>query len=377
MALATLVRNGELFTPAPLGQMDLLCLGDRILARGHGLSHRALAELGVECLELDAGDCVVVPGLIDPHEHLIGGSGESGFASRTPEISASELIEGGIATVVGCLGTDTYTRNMPALLGHARALAEEGFAVYLWTGGYPVPPATLTGNLQQDLILIPEIIGAGEVAIADRRGSMAQTRELARLVADAAIGGSLTGKCGVTHFHLGDHRCRFRQLEELLTEYEVDPELLYPTHAGRSPELLVAAAGLTKRGITVDIDVYDRNLCELLERFSAAGGDLSRVTLSTDAGAVAPATLLEELRKVHFELRWPLEKLLPLATTQTAKKLGLPQKGELNTDASADVLVLWKKDLRIRHFIVGGKVLVEEGALKWQSRALQNSNRRK
>ena len=32
---------------------------------------------------IDAGGCYVVPGFIDPHEHLLGGSGESGFASQT------------------------------------------------------------------------------------------------------------------------------------------------------------------------------------------------------------------------------------------------------------------------------------------------------
>jgi len=38
----------------------------------------------------------VTPGFIDPHEHLLGVSGEEGFATQTPEISVSEIICAGI-----------------------------------------------------------------------------------------------------------------------------------------------------------------------------------------------------------------------------------------------------------------------------------------
>jgi beta-aspartyl-dipeptidase (metallo-type) len=53
---------------------------------------------------IDATDCIVTPGFIDPHQHLLGGSGEKGFASQTPEIYPSEIVSAGITTVVGLLG---------------------------------------------------------------------------------------------------------------------------------------------------------------------------------------------------------------------------------------------------------------------------------
>jgi beta-aspartyl-dipeptidase (metallo-type) len=56
---------------------------------------------------IDASGCVVTPGFIDPYQHLLGGSGEEGFSSQTPEISVSEIIAAGITTVVGCLGVET------------------------------------------------------------------------------------------------------------------------------------------------------------------------------------------------------------------------------------------------------------------------------
>ena len=58
-----------------------------------------VAELPVETVDAEGG--FVVPGLIDPHEHLLGGSGESGFSSQTPEITLSEIVAAGITTVVG------------------------------------------------------------------------------------------------------------------------------------------------------------------------------------------------------------------------------------------------------------------------------------
>ena len=51
--------------------------------------------------KIDAKGGYATPGLIDPHQHVLGGSGEKGFASQTPEISASEIAEAGITTVVG------------------------------------------------------------------------------------------------------------------------------------------------------------------------------------------------------------------------------------------------------------------------------------
>jgi beta-aspartyl-dipeptidase (metallo-type) len=73
----------------------------------------------------------VTPGFIDPHEHLLGGSGEEGFATQTPEISVSEIICAGITTVVGCLGVDTTMKTLPGLLAKAKALKEGGLNAFI------------------------------------------------------------------------------------------------------------------------------------------------------------------------------------------------------------------------------------------------------
>lgn len=69
-----------------------------------------LAErLGAEII--DAHKCLIIPGLVDIHVHLIGGGGEAGPASRTPESQLSAFLDAGITTVVGVLGTDCITRR--------------------------------------------------------------------------------------------------------------------------------------------------------------------------------------------------------------------------------------------------------------------------
>ena len=69
-------------------------------------------------LIIDATGCIIVPGLVDAHVHLIGGGGEAGPASMTPECLLSDLLNAGITTVVGVLGTDCVSRRQVALFSH-------------------------------------------------------------------------------------------------------------------------------------------------------------------------------------------------------------------------------------------------------------------
>ena len=91
--------------------------------------------------------------------HILGGGGEGGYHTRTPEINLTDITMGGVTTVVGCLGTDGTTRNMASLLAKARGLSEEGISTYIYTGSYQVPVKTLTGSIMDDLILIDKIVG--------------------------------------------------------------------------------------------------------------------------------------------------------------------------------------------------------------------------
>ena len=75
----------------------------------------SIRELPVECEVLDAEGKILTPGFLDQHVHITGGGGEGSFHTRTPELQMSELVENGITTVVGLLGTDGITRSVDNL----------------------------------------------------------------------------------------------------------------------------------------------------------------------------------------------------------------------------------------------------------------------
>lgn len=67
---------------------------------------------------------------------VLGGGGEGGFKTRTPEITLTTLTKAGVTTVVGTLGTDGLARDTSALLAKARGLEEEGITSYVDVGVY-------------------------------------------------------------------------------------------------------------------------------------------------------------------------------------------------------------------------------------------------
>jgi beta-aspartyl-dipeptidase (metallo-type) len=373
--MLTLIENGEIYAPEPSGRGSVLIFGDRVMRVGE-VDRRAVEALGLELVVIDATACFITPGLIDPHEHLLGGSGEKGFRTQTPEIFLSELVSAGITTVVGCLGVDTTTKTMPGLLARAKALREEGLTAFIYTGGYNIPPTTLTGSIRDDILFVEEVIGAGEIAISDLRATEPDTRELARLVSDAFAGGLLSRKAGVTHFHVGDGRKRLAPLRALLDEYDVEPAWLYPTHVERSRALMEEAIELTRRGVVIDVDTVEEDLAKWLGFYLERGGDPARLTVSSDASISSPRTLHEQLRDCIVNHRLPVELVLSLVTANTSRVLKLDGKGRLAAGADADVLVLREGSLEIKEVLAGGRRLLREGEICKTETFLENSNRK-
>ena len=112
-----LLKNADIYAPAPIGRADILAAGGRILRIEPGI---VLPPSYAE--EVDASGLVAVPGFIDGHVHMTGGGGEGGYATRTPELMLSDAVRGGVTTVVGCLGTDGVTRTPAGLLAKAKGL---------------------------------------------------------------------------------------------------------------------------------------------------------------------------------------------------------------------------------------------------------------
>ena len=357
----TLIEHGEVYTPEPRGVQAVLLANETIVKIG-AVDARKLAALDLPCVTIDAAGCVVVPGFVDPHAHLIGAGGEQGFASRNAEVSLGELLQAGITTVVGLLGTDTVTRHLTTLLGKARQLTAEGITAYLYTGGFQVPTPTITGSVMDDLILIDRVLGVGEIAISDQRAVAPSLEELAKLVSAAFIGGMVGGKAGVTHFHTGPGKERLRLLHRLLDEHEIAPECLYPTHIGRSEALMDDAIALAKRGAFVDIDTVERDLSKWLLYYWEHGGPRDRLTISSDAHTRGHNLYLyNQFVAVARDARQPLAHVLPCFTHNPAGALRLDRKGRLAVGADGDVLVLRQDSLEIVHLIARGRHLVRDG----------------
>ena len=94
--------------------------------------------------------------------------GKEAFHTRTPELQLSELVKGGITTVVGLLGTDGLTRSVENLYAKVQALCEEGVSAYMLTGAYGYPSPTITGEVDRDIMFVEKVLG---VKLANFRSS--------------------------------------------------------------------------------------------------------------------------------------------------------------------------------------------------------------
>ena len=235
-----LLRNADLYDPQPKGRASLLIGGERILWIGDELE--LPASLGATVRDLEGRR--VIPGLIDCHVHLTGGGGEAGMHTRVPPLQLSRLTGGGVTTAIGLLGTDDTVRSTAELVATARGLIAEGLSAWCYTGGYHVPPTTLTGSVRGDIANIDLILGVGELAISDHRSSQPTLDELLRIAGDAHVGGLMTGKAGIVHLHLGDGVRGLELVRRAINESELPASVFNPTHVNRRKALFEEACEL-------------------------------------------------------------------------------------------------------------------------------------
>ena len=373
--MLTLIENGEVYSPELMGKASIL-FADGLILKVGDISVSAVKAIDADADIIDAKGCIVTPGFLDPHQHLLGGSGEEGFATQTSEITASEVIEAGITTVVGCLGVDTTMKTLAGLLAKTKALKEEGLNAYMWTGGYNVPPTTITHSVRDDIMFIEEVIGTGEVAVSDERSTEPEPKEIARVAHDAYIGGMLSKKAGLVHFHVGKLESRLKLLFTLIEKHDVKAEWLYATHINRSDKLMLEAIDLAKKGSYVDLDTVDEDLVEKLSFYLENGGPKDKITVSSDASKTSPGNLYSEIRRCIIDGKMSIKSILPLVTSNTAEALKLAQKGRIAEAKAADLLVITKDTFELVEVISSGKRLFRGGKLAFKEQFLDDSNRK-
>jgi beta-aspartyl-dipeptidase (metallo-type) len=382
--MITLIRGGEVFAPEPLGRKDILLAGGVI----ETVAEPGRLEVdGCEVDVVDASGKSVTPGLVDPHVHILGGGGEGGPATRAPEIRVEDIVASGVTTVIGCLGTDGITRQMPSLLAKARALEVEGVSTFIYSGSYEIPVQTLTGSVRSDLVLIDKVIGAGEIAVSDHRSSQPTFDEIARLAAECRVGGMLGGKAGILHLHLGDGRRGLELLFRIVRETEIPATQIIPTHASRNPELFEQALNWVAAGGSIDItvgpepapDERDLRFEDVLAAFEQRDLPLSRLTASSDSNGSLPVfdaegrlvrlaiatekALLRKFREIVRGGRLPLEMALRVFATNAAEFYKLGRKGRIAPGQDADILVL-DGELGLVDVFARGRRMMASGRLQ-------------
>ncbi len=379
-----LIRNVEVYSPKNIGVKDILISEGKIVAINDQIE---VNINGIDVEIIDGSHFIATPGFIDAHFHLLGGGGENGFQNRTPEVQLTDLTTAGVTTVAGLLGTDGIGRDDVALLSKAHALEIEGITTYVYIGSYRLPVQTITDSILKDIMVIDKAIGIGEIAIADHRNGAPTYEQFVQAAADSRVGGLLSGKAGVVNIHVGPGKTRLNLIFEALEKSDVPIQIFYPTHIGRSQELVDDAMKFAKMGGVFDVtanmdpdqffDLYGEiPFRKILRQLIDQDISTDNITMTSDGQGSLPNfdsngnfismdvasahSLLVCIKDAVNNENIPLEIVLKTVTSNVANILKLENKGQIAKGKDADILLLDKETLTIDTVIAKGEIMVRD-----------------
>lgn len=277
---------------------------------------------------------------------------------------------------------------MSNLIAKARALEEEGISCWVHTGSYQVPVRTITGSVQDDIILIDKVIGVGEIAVSDHRSSQPTIEDIAKIAAEARVGGILSGKCGVVNVHMGDGKRKLSYIEKIVEETEIPITQFLPTHMGRSRDLFKSAISYAQKGGFVDFTTSttkqflkdeetkcSRSLKILLDE----NVPITNITFTSDGQGSLPkfdnkgrfiglgigkvTSLYKEVKDSIIHENIEIQDAIRVITSNPADILKLKNKGYIKEGKDADIVLLDKDSLEISSVIAMGRVMIKEGEI--------------
>jgi isoaspartyl dipeptidase IadA len=354
----TLYKNAELYAPEAMGKKDVLLWNSKVFDIGENLS----IPQGYEGETVDASGKIMMPGIVDTHVHITGGGGEGGFTTRMSELTFDEAVEAGVTALVGVLGTDGYGRRPEDVLIKCMQLNELGFDCYMLTGSYTLPVVNILGEVAKDVIFFEKIIGAGEVALNDHRGSCMTYEELLRITCDVRNGARLAGKKGTVNIHLGNYLGAFKTLLDIATTDISLLSVMVPTHINRTKDVFAESLEWIDFGGYADITGGSMGAAawsgaEAMEMLYERKGNLEKITMTSDGCGSMPSfdkfgnligmakgtssVLLEELRTVMKNGKIPFETAILPITKNGADAFGFKTgAGTITVGGVANILLL-------------------------------------
>jgi len=370
----TLIRTGLVLTPdREIHKGSILVHGRRIIAVGRAADieetirkiHDRSGRFEMEIV--DATELIAAPGLIDIHQH---GGGDADYMDGTPEA---------VRTILRTHGQGGTTSVLPTLMTGSRPALRKAFAAI-----DAVRPRRKRGSVSAAEPAGPEILGVhmegpfisrekhgAQPAAAIRKINEAEIREYLKSfrtrIRIAALAPELPGAPDFIKFLVrrgiiaaaGHSDADFDQ-----AIHGFDAGITHGTHlfnamrgfAHREPGL--AGALLLNEKASVELIADGRHLHPatiflviqakpedkvILVTDATRAGGTGREALLTPEGRLTGSNivLLESLRNIMKWSGWSLQDVLPLATTNPARLLGLEKrKGTIQAGADADILLL-------------------------------------
>jgi len=369
------IKDAHIFAPENLGILNVTIWNGQIVSIGE----KSEPPSGVDTKIIEAEGRPLLPGLIDPHAHIMGASGVGGPLSRSAVQPLSQLTQAGITTVVSPLGTDSLSRTIPDLLMRAETSTAEGVTAYAYTGGWCNPVPTLTGDPQADVTFLPRILGI-KVAIAEPMAPPMSVTELEHYAHAAVIGGRFADKQAILHAHIGDRAEGLLPLWEAGKSSGLPLDRFVATHINRNPGLLEMAIDFARAGGSIDVTGQIQDVRGYRQATPAAAAILKlieanvpfeRITLSTDSGGsyihlnegrfqmAEPGTMWQTVQALANS-GMNLTQIASVASHHAATLLGLTHKGQIAEGVDADLLLL-SSDGDLDSVWSGGRLMAQQG----------------